>query len=129
MHRIAVHGVELDFLAVHENGTSRYRTARDDMAIGEDEPELGIDYEARGLRGRAVLGVKRPVEIDLNRHDALGNRVERSRPLGPGLDRTRCRRACDAGEGERAAKEQQTADETHGRPFPDAQNPWPNSAL
>ena len=57
VHRIAIHGIELHFLAIEEGGLGRDRAWRDHMAIGEDQSALRIDHEAGGLSTGVAFGV------------------------------------------------------------------------
>ena len=86
MHRIAVHGVELHFLAVEEGRLGGHGPGRDDMAVGQDEAALGVDHEPRSLRGRVPLRIERPRRIDIDRYDAAGDTLKRDGPVGVLLD-------------------------------------------
>ena len=82
VHRIAVHRVELHFLAVEERGLGGHRARRHDVAVREDQSALGVDDEPRRLRGGVPLGVERARLVDLDGDDALGNSRQRAAPGG-----------------------------------------------
>ena len=91
VHRIAIHRVELHFLAIEERGLGGHRARGHDVAVGEDQAALGIDHEAGGLRGGVPLRIEGARRIDVDRHDAAGDALERHGPVGIALDRGRLR--------------------------------------
>ena len=80
--RIAIHRIELHFLAIEERGFRGHRARRDHVAIGEDEAPLGVDDEARGLRGGVPFGVERARLVDFDGDHALGDARQRAAPRG-----------------------------------------------
>jgi hypothetical protein len=82
MDGIAVHRVELHFLAVEERGFRRHRARGDHVTIREDEPAFGIDDEARRLRGGIPFRVEGARLVDLDGDHAFGHACERAAPRG-----------------------------------------------
>jgi hypothetical protein len=77
---IAIHRIQLHFLAVEEGGLRGDRARRDDVAIGEDEPAFGVDDEAGGLRGRIPFGVERTRLVDFDGDHTLRDTRQRAAP-------------------------------------------------
>jgi hypothetical protein len=51
------------------------------MAVGQYQSAVGIDHETGGLRRHIALGIERARLIDLDRHHAAGNALERGSPI------------------------------------------------
>ena len=84
VHRIAIHGPQLDFLAILEHGRRDHRTRGDDVTVGEYQPALGVDHEAGGLARLVPFGVEGPRLVDLDRDNRRRNPRQRLVP-GVGL--------------------------------------------
>ena len=90
--RIAIDRREVDFLLIEEHGLRAHGPRRHDVAIREDDAVLRVDDEPRGLRRRVALRVERARAVDLDRHDAGRDSLERPVPARRFLRRAGCAR-------------------------------------
>jgi hypothetical protein len=84
VNRVAVHRVELHFLAILEYGLRRHRTRRHHVPIRQYEAALRVDDESGRLRGGVPFGIESAGAVELNRHHARGDSLECLRPIGVG---------------------------------------------
>ncbi len=80
VHRVAVHGHEVDLLLVQEDGLGANGPRRHDVAIRQDQPALGVYDEARRLARLIPFRVECARRVDADRHDARRDPVERAVP-------------------------------------------------
>ncbi len=80
VHRVAIDGVQLDFLAVLEHRRRYHRSGRDDVPVGQDQAALGVDHETRRLARLVPLGVEGAGLVDLDRDDRRRDALERTVP-------------------------------------------------
>ena len=91
VHGVAVHGLELDLLAIQEGREGLDRPRRHHVAVGQDDAALGIHHETRGLRRSVPLGVEGARHVDLDRDHAGRDALERARPARGLLELERLR--------------------------------------
>ena len=87
MDRIAVHRIELHFLAIQEGRLGGDGPRRHDVAIGQNETMLGIDDESSRLRRRVPLRVECARRIHVDGDDTARDALERHRPIRVFFDR------------------------------------------
>ncbi len=92
VHRVAIDGVQFDFLAVLEHRGRHHRSGCHDVAVGQDQATHRVDHEARRLARLVPLGVEGAGLVDLDGHDRRRDALERPVPrrtLGGGCARRR----------------------------------------
>ena len=98
VHRVAVDGLQLHFLAVQEHRLGGDRPRRHDMPVGQDQAPLRIHDESRRLCRGIPLRVEGPGRVDLDGDHAGRDALQRGRPaIGPVL--RGLNRACQQGPG------------------------------
>ncbi len=122
VHRVAIDGVQLDFLPVLEHRGRHHRSGRDDVPVGQDQAALGVDHETRRLARLVPLGVEGAGLVDLDRDDRRRDALERTVPrraLGGG-------RATDEAQGQ--PRQQQRVDESSAQADAGARQPSGHSS-
>ena len=95
VHGIAIHRLELDFLAIEECRDGLHRARRDDVPVRQDQAALGVDHEAGRLRRRVPLRVEGARCVDLDRDHAGRDPLERPGPARGLLELERLRQRHD----------------------------------
>jgi hypothetical protein len=81
---IPVEGLELHLLVILKDGLGHRRAGLHDVAIGQDDPPLRVDHEARGGGGGRALRIEGAGRSCADHHDGRDDAVER---LLPGVGR------------------------------------------
>ena len=82
VHRVAIDGVQLDFLAVLEHRGCHHRSGRHHVPVGQDQAAHGVDHEARRLARLVPLRVEGAGLVDFDGDDRRRDALDRAVPGG-----------------------------------------------
>ncbi len=82
VHRVAIDGVQFDFLAVLEHRGRHHRSGRHDVPVGQDQAAHGVDHEARRLARLVPLRVEGAGLVDFDGDDRRRDALDRAVPGG-----------------------------------------------